>query len=69
MDEKMQDEDLVKADLRNHERLVSERSPWESLYREIDEMFPGGAGGFCSEGGALGCRTAAFRRARPRRRA
>ena len=48
MDDKMQDDDLVKADLRNHSRLKDERSPWESLWREIDDMFPSGAGGFSS---------------------
>lgn len=42
----MQDDDLVKADLRDHERLVSERAPWESVWRAIDERFPDGAGGF-----------------------
>ncbi len=42
----MQDDELVKADLRNFERLKSLRAPWESLWREIDERFPNGAGGF-----------------------
>lgn len=42
----MQDDALVKADLRNFERLKNERAPWESLWREIDERFPNGAGGF-----------------------
>lgn len=42
----MQDDDLVKADLRDHERLVSERAPWEAVWRAIDERFPDGAGGF-----------------------
>lgn len=42
----MQDDELVKADLRNFERLKAERSPWESLWQEIDERFPNGAGGF-----------------------
>lgn len=46
MNERYQDDDLVKADLRNHDRLKSERSPWESLWHEVDELFPGGAGGF-----------------------
>lgn len=41
-----QDEDLAKADLRNQSRLESERMPWEQTYREIDERFPDGAGGF-----------------------
>jgi hypothetical protein len=42
----MQDDDLVKADLRNLQRLKDERAPWESLWQEIDERFPNGAGGF-----------------------
>jgi Bacteriophage head to tail connecting protein len=46
MDDILQDEALVKADLRNHDRLKEERSPWESLWQEIDELFPNGAGGF-----------------------
>jgi Bacteriophage head to tail connecting protein len=46
MDDILQDEALVKADLRNHDRLKDERSPWESLWQEIDELFPNGAGGF-----------------------
>lgn len=41
-----QDEALIKADLRNHARLKDERAPWESLWQEIDERFPNGAGGF-----------------------
>ncbi len=46
MDDILQDEELVKADLRNHARLKDERSPWETLWQEIDELFPNGAGGF-----------------------
>lgn len=46
MDEKIQDEDLAKADIRDNERRLSERAPWESTWREIDERFPDGAGGF-----------------------
>lgn len=42
----MQDDQLVKADLRNFDRLKSERAPWEGLFQEIDERFPNGAGGF-----------------------
>lgn len=42
----LQDEDLAKADIRDHERLKSERMPWESTWQEIDELFPDGAGGF-----------------------
>lgn len=46
MFEPKQDEDLAKEDLRQHARLVAERMPWESTYREVDERFPDGAGGF-----------------------
>lgn len=46
MIENIQDETLAKFDLREHERLKDERAPWESTWREIDEMFPDGAGGF-----------------------
>jgi hypothetical protein len=46
MFDRMQDEDLAKADLRDQARLESERMPWESAWREIDERFPHGAGGF-----------------------
>jgi hypothetical protein len=46
MNEAWQDEELAKADIRQHERLVAERLPWESTWREIDERFPDGAGGF-----------------------
>lgn len=41
-----QNEALMQADLRNHARLKDERAPWESLWQEIDERFPNGAGGF-----------------------
>jgi hypothetical protein len=46
MDDKIQDEDLAKADIRDHERRLSERAPWESTWRAIDERFPDAAGGF-----------------------
>lgn len=46
MDDKLQDEDLAKADIRDHERRRSERAPWESTWRQIDDRFPDGAGGF-----------------------
>lgn len=46
MDDKMQDETLVKDDLRDHDRMKSERAPWETTWREIDDRFPDGAGGF-----------------------
>lgn len=42
----MQDDAMVKADQRDHERLISERAPYESTWREVDELFPDGAGGF-----------------------
>lgn len=46
MIENIQDEELAKADMRDQGRLESERSPWENAWREIDERFPNGAGGF-----------------------
>ncbi len=46
MIENIQDGELAKADLRDQSRLESERSPWENAWREIDERFPNGAGGF-----------------------
>lgn len=45
----MQDEALAKADLRDQERLEAMRSPWEASFREIDDRFPIGAGGFDSQ--------------------
>lgn len=46
-DAKLQDDDLVKAHLRNHDRLATLRAPWESVWQEIDERVnPLGAGGF-----------------------
>lgn len=46
-DEKLQDDDLVNAHLRNHDRLVALRAPYEQLWQEIDERVnPLGAGGF-----------------------
>lgn len=45
----IQDEDLAKADLRRHEQLCEMRSPWEDTFREVDERFPSGAGGFNGE--------------------
>ncbi|WP_287459200.1 portal protein [Sphingomonas sp.] len=35
--DKLQDDELVREYLRNHDRLVTLRAPWESLWREIDE--------------------------------
>jgi hypothetical protein len=46
MNDAIQDEELAKADLREHQRLVEMRTPWENTWREIDERFPDGAGGF-----------------------
>lgn len=46
MTDAWQDTELVQADLKRQERLVSERLPWEGAWREIDERFPDGAGGF-----------------------
>jgi hypothetical protein len=46
-DAKLQDDELVKAHLRNHDRLVTLRAPWEGVWQEIDERVnPLGAGGF-----------------------
>lgn len=42
----IQDEELAKDDLRNHDRLCELRMPWEGAWQEIDERFPSGAGGF-----------------------
>ncbi|MBN8848162.1 MULTISPECIES: portal protein [unclassified Sphingomonas] len=54
-DEKLQDDDLVREHLRNHDRLVSMRAPWESLWREIDErVSPINAGTIGAPGGEAG---------------
>ena len=45
----LQDDQLAKDDIRDLERLASERAPYESAWREIDERFPDGAGGFDSK--------------------
>ena len=46
-DDKLQDDSLVKAHLRNHERLAMLRAPWESVWQEIDERVnPLGGGGW-----------------------
>lgn len=52
----LQDAELAKADIRDLERLRTERAPWESVFRAIDERFPDGAGGFnqASPGGVRG---------------
>ncbi len=45
--EKLQDDDLVKADLRRQTLLEQERAPLESLYRELEQLVdPMAAGGF-----------------------
>lgn len=45
--DRVQDDDLIKAHLRNHERLAAIRAPWEGVWREIDERVnPLGAGGW-----------------------
>jgi hypothetical protein len=45
--EALQDEDLVKADLRRHEDMKSERAPLDGLYRDAEQLVdPMGAGGF-----------------------
>lgn len=46
MIDQIQDSELAKSDLREHERLKEMRAPWEQSWREIDERFPNGAGGF-----------------------
>jgi hypothetical protein len=44
---KLQDDELVREHLRNHDRLQTLRAPWESLWQEIDERVnPLGAGSF-----------------------
>ena len=56
-DEKLQDSDLVREHLRNHDRLVAMRAPWESLWREIDErcspMNAGTIGGATGSAGRM----------------
>lgn len=49
MIDQIQDEVLAKADLARQARLEQERSPWEETWREVDERFPSGAGGFQSQ--------------------
>lgn len=46
MIEQLQDDELAKADIKDQARLEAERSSWESEFREIDELYPHGAGGF-----------------------
>lgn len=40
----MQDDDLAKDDVREMERLASERAPYEAVWREVDQRFPDAAG-------------------------
>jgi hypothetical protein len=44
--DKIQDEELAKEDIRDHERRLAERMVWESTWRAVDDRFPDGAGGF-----------------------
>lgn len=46
MIDNIQDEALAKQDCRDQERLAQMRTPWEETWREIDDRFPNGAGGF-----------------------
>ncbi|WP_374414281.1 portal protein [Novosphingobium colocasiae] len=46
MDDNIQDAELAKADIRDHERLKALRAPWEQTWEEVDQRFPNGAGGF-----------------------
>ncbi|KPH66335.1 portal protein [Novosphingobium sp. ST904] len=46
MNEQIQDDELAKADIRDHDRLKQIRSVWEGTWQEVDERFPSGAGGF-----------------------
>jgi hypothetical protein len=47
MAEDIQNDDLVKADLRRHERLKEERAPLEGLFRDAEQLCdPMAAGGF-----------------------
>lgn len=56
MDDRLQDEALAKADIRDQARMKDMRMPWESVYQDIDDRFPDGAGGFnhASPGGVRG---------------
>lgn len=57
-DAKLQDDELVRAHLKNHDRLQSLRAPWESVWQEIDERVnPLGGAGF-SGLGQTGARSA-----------
>lgn len=47
--DQLQDSDQVKADIKDLERLKEERAPWEATWRDIDERFPSGDGGFTNK--------------------
>lgn len=49
MNDAIQSEDLAKHDLREHDRLREMRQPWEETFREVDDRFPTGAGGFIKQ--------------------
>jgi len=49
MIDNIQDEALARQDCKDQERLEAIRQPWEESYREIDDRFPSGAGGFNAE--------------------
>lgn len=54
-DDNLQNDDLVREHLRNHDRLAAMRAPWESLWREIDERVnPMGANMIGNSPGAAG---------------
>jgi hypothetical protein len=54
-DDKIQDDDQVRDDLRNHDRLASLRAPWEQVWREVDERVnPMGAGTIGASSGSVG---------------
>jgi hypothetical protein len=44
--DRIQDDAQAKEDLRELSRLEGERGPYEAAWREIDERFPSGDGGF-----------------------
>src|SRR5439155_26506485 len=45
MADDIQNEDLVKADLRRQQAMESERAPWETTYRDIERLVDPTAGG------------------------
>lgn len=50
MIDQIQDETLAKRDLADQELRKAERAPYEEMFREIDELYPDGAGGFNQTG-------------------